>query len=48
MMSTSEGRGGHGKVDVVREVAWIVLHKSVTNADKRREGVIKSETFVVN
>ena len=35
-----EGRG-HGKADIVREVALILYHKSVPNADKR-EGVKKS------
>ena len=34
MMSASEEEGGHGKTDVVREVAWILLYKSDPNADK--------------
>ena len=28
------GGGGHGKADVLREVAWILYYKSVPNADK--------------
>ena len=31
LISVSEG--GHGKADVVREVAWILYYKSVPNAD---------------
>ena len=34
MMSASEVGGGHGKVDIAREVAGILFHKSVPNADK--------------
>ena len=34
MMSASEGEGGHGKLDVVREVVSILQHKSDGNADK--------------
>ena len=44
MISASEGRGDHGKADVVREVARILHHKSVPNADKG-EGVKKAENF---
>ena len=45
MMSASEGeRGGHGKANVIREVARIFYHKSDPNADKG-EGVKKSENF---
>ena len=40
-----EGRGGHGKADVVREVACILQYKSVPNEDKG-EGVKKSKHFV--
>ena len=38
MMSASEGegRGDHGKADIVREVAWLLYNKSVPNADMRR------------
>ena len=28
------GKGGHGKVDIVSEVALILQYKSVPNADK--------------
>ena len=42
MMSASEdGKGGHGKADVVREVAY----KSVPNSDEGK-GDTKSENFV--
>ena len=34
MMSASEGGGGHGKADIVREVARILYYKSDPNADK--------------
>ena len=37
------GLGGHGKADIVREVAYVVLYKSVPNADR---GGQKSEIFV--
>ena len=37
MMSASEGGGGYGKADVVREVALILSHKSDPNADKGGE-----------
>ena len=36
MMSASEGEGGHGKADVVGEVALILYYKSDPNADKGR------------
>ena len=45
MMSESEVGGGHGKADVVREVACILQYKSVPNEDVG-EGIEKSETFV--
>ena len=45
MMSTSEGGGGHGGADLVREVARILQCKSVPNADKGGEGK-KIEYFV--
>ena len=45
MMSASEGGGGHGKADIVREVASILYYKSVPNADKG-ERVKNSKTFV--
>lgn len=32
------GQGGHGKVDIVREVARILYCKSVPKADKRGGG----------
>ena len=37
MTSASEGGGGLGKADVVREVEKILLYKSVQNADKGEE-----------
>ena len=45
MMSASEGEGGHGKADIVREVACILYYKSVPNADKGGGGQ-KAENFV--
>ena len=42
MMSASDGGGGHGKVDIVREVAWILYYKSVSNADNGGRGLNKS------
>ena len=32
MMSSSEGEGGHGKADIVREDASILYYKTVPNA----------------
>ena len=34
MMSASEGEGGYGKANIVREVGCILEYKSVPNADK--------------
>ena len=44
MMSASEGGAGHGKADVVREVARILEYKSLPNADKG-EGSKKMKTL---
>ena len=44
-MSASEGRGDHGKADVVREVARILYYKSLPNADKG-EGIKNSENVM--
>ena len=41
---TSAFEGGHGKGDVVREVAFILYYKSVPNVDKG-EGVKNSKIF---
>ena len=41
MISASEGEGAHGKADVVREFARILLYKSVPNANMG-EGVKRS------
>ena len=34
MMSASEGGGGHGKADIVRQVSYILQYESDPNADK--------------
>ena len=44
MMSASEGKGFHRKVDVVREFTRILQYKTVPNADKG-EGEKKSENL---
>ena len=41
MMLASEGGGGHGKSDVVREVASVLYCKSDPNVDKGVEEVKK-------
>ena len=48
MMSASEGGGGNGKADVVREGARILLNKSVLNADNRGEGVKQEGNGPIN
>ena len=44
MMSSSEGEGGHGKADIVKEVARVLEYRIDRNADKGGR-VKKSETL---